>query len=56
MRRKILFLILALAAIGAELGLLAPRRAEAACHKFCCPDAPSRCSTCCVPRCDMNCP
>lgn len=56
MRRRILFLILALAAVGAELGLLAPRRAEAACRKICCPDAPTRCVTCCSFRCELNCP
>ena len=56
MRRKILFLILALAAVGAELGLLSPSRAEAACFRYCCPDAPTRCITCCTHFCDLNCP
>lgn len=54
--RKILFLTLALALTGATAGLFSPSSAEAACFRYCCPDAPTRCTTCCSPRCDLNCP
>jgi hypothetical protein len=58
MRKKILFLILALVAFaGAGVGLFSPSPAEAACWTYCCPDAPSVCVTCCKPGwCDLNCP
>jgi len=57
MRAKILKLTLALAILtGTAAGVLAPHRAEAACFKYCCPDLPTRCTTCCSPRCDLNCP
>jgi hypothetical protein len=55
--RKALKLTLALAALAAAgTGMLSPKRAEAACFRYCCPDAPSRCTTCCSPKCDLNCP
>jgi hypothetical protein len=58
MRKKLALLVLALmAAAGAYLS---PNRAEAAqtCFRYCCPDLPSRCVTCCRPGIcpDMNCP
>jgi hypothetical protein len=55
--RKVLKLTLALAALaGAGTGMLSPKRAEAACFRYCCPDLPTRCTTCCSPKCDLNCP
>jgi hypothetical protein len=58
MRAKILKLTLALIILaGTGAGVLSsPTRAEAACYKYCCPDLPTRCTTCCSPRCDLNCP
>ena len=55
--RKALKLTLALAVLaGAGMGMVSPKRAEAACFKYCCPDAPTRCVTCCTHTCDLNCP
>jgi hypothetical protein len=55
--RKVLKLTLALAILGgAGMGMVSPKRAEAACFKYCCPDAPTRCVTCCTHTCDLNCP
>jgi hypothetical protein len=54
MRKRLLFFAFTLVA-SAAASLSVPR-AEAACRRYCCPDAPSRCVTCCIPRCDLNCP
>jgi hypothetical protein len=58
MRKKILMLLLSLAALaGAQA--LAPSRAEAVkCWTSCCPDNPNICMTCCIngPCLDLACP
>lgn len=55
--RKVLKLTLALAALaGAGTGLFSPKLAEAACPRYCCPNAPTRCAPCCFKPCDLNCP
>ncbi|MEO6191517.1 MAG: hypothetical protein ABIS20_00780 [Thermoanaerobaculia bacterium] len=56
MRKRIAFLGLALT-LTTLAGLSVPR-AEAACFRYCCPDTPTRCVTCCHPGfCpDLNCP
>ena len=57
MRKKIMLLLVALAALaGASTGLFSPKPAEAACFTYCCPGT-TRCITCCNPRfCELNCP
>ncbi|MBW8875049.1 MAG: hypothetical protein JF614_08805 [Acidobacteria bacterium] len=56
MRKRLIFLLLALAtAAGASLS--APRvEAATGCFKVCCPDLPTRCCTFCGRPCEMNCP
>jgi len=58
LRKKLLLLLLAFAALaGAGMGLLSPEPADAACPRYCCPDTPTHCITCCNPRfCELNCP
>ncbi|HEY3568151.1 MAG TPA: hypothetical protein VGP73_09485 [Thermoanaerobaculia bacterium] len=50
MRKKILFLTLALALTGAAAGLFSPSSAEAACPRVCCPSG--GCFYCCGLPCD----
>lgn len=55
MRKRLIRLTLAVAALAAtQLGLFAAPAAEAACPTFCCPGT-SICYTCCRP-CPIQCP
>ena len=50
MRRKLIYLILALAAAAAA-SVMPMSKAEAACKKICCPGEPPICITCCSQPC-----